>query len=140
MRIVLDTNVLVSGIISPGAPRHLIDRAKAQQFDFYTSEILLAELLDVLSRTKFNARLARAGLTPRGIVEELRCLAHLVAVSSRPPRVVATDPDDDHVLACAIAAKAHLIVSGDSDLLAMEQYQEIQIIAPAEALKHITVS
>jgi len=136
---VLDTNTLVSGIISAGGPpRRLIEGVKAQQFDFYSSDILLAELLDVLTRTKFAVRLAQAGLKAQDLVEDMRRLAHLVTPPSIVPRIVADDPDDDHVLACSIAASAELIVSGDRHLHSLGgQYQGIPIVKPAEAVKII---
>jgi uncharacterized protein len=68
VRIVLDTNLLVSGLIAAGLPRRLIDGAKAGEFELCTREVLLAELLDVLSRSKFAATLSQASLTPQGIV------------------------------------------------------------------------
>lgn len=78
---------------------------------------MLAELLDVLSRGKFAARLAQAGLTPEGIVGDLRRIAVVVSPAS-VPRVVPTDPHDDHVLAAALAGAADIIASGDKrDLL-----------------------
>ncbi len=86
MRFVLDTNLLVSGVIATGLPRRLIDGAKAGEFELCTSEVLLAELLDVLSRGKFAARLSQAGLTPQGIVDDLRRLAVVVSLSTQPPR------------------------------------------------------
>lgn len=52
-------------------------------------------------------------------------------------RIVPNDPDDDHVLACALTARAELIVSGDSDLLELNIYQGIPIIAAAEAMRRI---
>lgn len=52
------------------------------------------------------------------------------------PRVV-RDPDDDHVLACALTARADLIVTGDNDLLDLHAYQNIPIITAAEALRRI---
>lgn len=64
MRIVLDTNLLVSGVISTGIPRTLANAAKSGVFELCTSEVLLAELLDVIGRSKFAARLSQAGLTP----------------------------------------------------------------------------
>lgn len=82
MRIVIDTNLLVSGVISDGPPRQLLNSAKAGEFEFCTSETLLTELLDVLSRGKFAARLARAGLTPQSIVDDLRKLA---VIATPPP-------------------------------------------------------
>jgi hypothetical protein len=62
-------------------------------------------LLDVLSREKFAARHTQAGLTPQGIVAELRRLACMAAPQA-VPRVIEHDADDDHVLACALAGRA----------------------------------
>lgn len=98
MRLVFDTNLLVSRVIAAGLPRQLLDAARAGEFELCTSEVLLAELQGVLGRAKFARRLA--GLTPDGIVADLRALA-LVVAPTNVPRVVPTDPDDDHVLAAA---------------------------------------
>ena len=95
----------------------------------------MAELADVVSREKFFRRLTQAGLAPMGIVGEIRRLA-TIAVPARVPRVVANDADDDHVLACALAAQADLIVSGDRHLLDLGgTYQGIRIATPAEAVQ-----
>ena len=138
MRVVLDTNTLVSAVLSPlGPPRRLLDDARAQVFQLCSSPVLMAELLDVVSREKFAKRMAEAGLTPLGIVGEIRRLA-IMAVPADVPRVVANDADDDHVLACAIAAQADLIVSGDRHLLGLgDSYQGIAIATPAQAVQRI---
>ncbi|MDP2823383.1 MAG: putative toxin-antitoxin system toxin component, PIN family [Sulfuritalea sp.] len=135
MRVVLDTNTLVSALLSPhGPPRRLLDNARAQVFELCSSPVLVAELLDVVSREKFAQRLAAAGLTPLGIVGEIRRLATM-ATPTDVPRVVANDADDDHVLACALTAQADLIVSGDKHLLKLGgQYQGIAIVTPAQAV------
>ncbi len=97
----------------------------------------MAELLDVLSREKFAQRLMTAGLTPFGIIGEIRRLAVIVAPMN-VPRVVANDADDDHVLACALATQADLIVSGDKHLLTLGgSYQGIAIVTPAQAVQRI---
>ena len=136
MRVVLDTNALVSALLSPhGPPRRLLDDARAQVFELCSSPVLMAELLDVVSREKFAQRLAAAGLTPLGIVGEIRRLATM-ATPTDVPRVVADDPDDDHVLACALTAQADLIVSGDKHLLNLGgQYQGVAIVTPAQAVQ-----
>ena len=136
MRVVLDTNTLVSALLSPhGPPRRLLDDARAQVFELCSSPVLVAELLDVVSREKFAKRLAAAGLTPIGIVGEIRRLATM-ATPTDVPRVVADDADDDHVLACALAAQTDLIVSGDKHLLKLGgQYQGIAIVTPAQAVQ-----
>ncbi len=106
MRVVVDTNVLVSGVISAtGSPRALLNAATAHVFDLCTSEVLLAELLAVLSREKFAVRLAQAKITPQRFVDDLRKIADVVLPMS-VPRVIANDADDDHVLAAALAASA----------------------------------
>ncbi len=97
----------------------------------------MAELLDVVSRAKFAVRLAKAGLTPLGIVGEIRRMAHMAAPAS-VPRVIADDADDDHVLACALAGNVALIVSGDKHLRGLGgEYQGIRIVTPAEAVQLI---
>jgi len=139
VRVVLDTNTLVSAILSPiGPPRRLLDDARGQAFELCSSPVLMAELLDVLSREKFARRLAAAGLTPLGIVGEIRRLATM-ATPTDVPRVVANDADDDHVLACALAAQADLIVSGDKHLLGLGgSHRGIAIVTPAQAVQKIT--
>lgn len=135
MRVVLDTNTLVSALLSPhGPPRRLLDDARAQVFELCSSPVLMAELLDVVSREKFAQRLTAAGLTPLGIVGEIRRLATM-ATPTDVPRVVANDAEDDHVLACALTAQADFIVSGDKHLLNLGgQYQGIAIVTPAQAV------
>jgi putative PIN family toxin of toxin-antitoxin system len=135
VRVVLDTNTLVSALLSPhGPPRRLLDDARAQVFELCSSPVLVAELLDVVSREKFAQRLTAAGLTPLGMVGEIRRLATM-ATPTDVPRVVADDADDDHVLACALAAQADFIVSGDKHLLKLGgQYQGIAIVTPAQAV------
>lgn len=137
MRFVLDTNLLVSGVIAAGLPRRLVNGAKAGEFELGTSEVLFAELLDVLSREKFAARLVRAGLTPQGIVDDLRRIAVVVS-PIQTPRVVPTDPEDDHVIAAAVAAHADLIASGDKrDLLPLGSHAGIAIVTASEAVRRL---
>jgi len=120
VRVVLDTNTLVSAAISSGGPpRQLLDAARAQAFELCSSTTLLAELLDVLSRQKFSARLTQAGLTPQTIVVELRRMAYMAA-PQEVPRVIEHDGDK------------HLLHLGD-------QYQGIAIVTAAQAVQQISV-
>ncbi len=89
----------------------MLDGARVHAFDLCSSPVLMVELLDVLSREKFAARFAQAGLVPLEIVSAIRRLATM-AVPASVPRVIVDDADDDHVLACALAGNAHLIGSG----------------------------
>jgi putative PIN family toxin of toxin-antitoxin system len=137
VRFVIDTNLLVSGLMFGGLPRQLLDAARAGEFELCTSEVLLAELLDVLGRSKFADRMAQASLSPQILVDDLRKLA-IVVTPTNVPRVVPTDPDDDRVLAAALAGAADLIASGDRrDLLPLGSYAGIPIVSAREAMERI---
>lgn len=136
MRLVLDTNVVVVGLLWQGTPNRLIEEAFDGGIELATSPALLDELQGILPRAKFARQLAKQSLSIDGLVLRYAELAKLVYPAPINP-VVIRDPDDDHVLACAIAAKVDLVVSGDSDLLKLGQYQGIPIVSPAEALKRL---
>lgn len=115
MRLVLDTNVVASGLLWDGVPAQLIDVAQAGATELFTSRMLLAELARILRRAKFAKAIAASGLSLDDLVLGYAELARVVTPASISPTVLA-DPDDDHVLACALAATADLIVSGDEHL------------------------
>jgi putative PIN family toxin of toxin-antitoxin system len=134
MRVVLDTNVLLSGLLWHGPPHTLIERVREGTLFLVSSPALLAELGEVIARPQFAAIVARSNTSPEHSLAELRALAEVIepAPLATP---VCRDPDDDAVLALAIAARADLIVSGDRDLLDLQRFQDIAILTPAEALR-----
>ncbi len=136
MRLVLDTNAAVSGLLWHGNPGKLIDAAQAGSLILCASAPLLAELYGVLGREKFAKHLQVRGLTATQIFEGCAALITAVVPAIIPPAII-DDPDDDAVLACAVAAKADLVVSGDPHLVKLEQYEGIPIVAPAEAVKRL---
>ena len=136
MRLVLDTNVLVSAFLWQGVPGRLIELATEQEIQLVTSRVLLDELADVLPRKKLAKKVAATGLTPAQIVLNYRRLAQLIT-ARKLSQAISRDADDDHVLACAIAAQADLIVSGDEHLLSLKIHQNIPILTPAETLRWI---
>jgi uncharacterized protein len=134
VRVVADTNTVVSGLLwDVGSPRLLIDAAFAGKLDLYTSPVLLDELVDVLSRAKFDRKITASTFSAEQLVWRYARLAHRV-VPDVVERVVQSDPDDDHVIACAVAANADLIVSGDRALHEIGTYRGIRIINAREAL------
>ena len=139
MRLVLDTNVVASGLLWNGAPARLMDAAQADEVELCTSRILLAELTRILRRTKFNKAISATGSSLDDLVMGYVELATLVTPMPIPPTVL-RDPDDDHVLACALAAGADLVVSGDKHLLEIKSYQNILIITAAEAASRFAAS
>lgn len=135
VRLVLDTNTVVSGLLWENAPFQLIQTALRGRVDLCTSRTLLLELEDVLPRRKFANRVAITGLDAAQLTARYAVLAHLVTPALILP--TAPDPDDDHVLACALAAQADLIVSGDAHLLNLKSYQHIPVVTAAAALAQI---
>ena len=136
MRVVADTNVVVSGLLWHGPSRRLLNAARQGTVELFTSGALLAELEDVLQREKFLKRLTAAQIPPRDLVTGYAALATVVQRAQIAP-VILRDPDDDAVIACALAAAAANIVSGDRDLLALKRHQEIEIVKVAEFIARI---
>lgn len=138
MRIVIDTNVLLSAFLWGGTPRRLIEHVRNNAVTLVISTALLDEFAQVIERPKFAGILKRASLAPATIVESLRTLAEVVhAPPLSPP--VCRDPKDDIVLACARTAQAHLISSGDDDLLCLKQFDGIPIVTAAQAVAMVEV-
>lgn len=133
MRAVLDTNVLLSGLLWHGTPHALIEQVRAGTLSMVISEDLIAELARTISRTKFQTALARSGTDPQQMLAEIRRLAEMIDPTPLPAPI-SRDPDDDNVLALAVAAQVDCIVSGDDDLLVLGAYVGIPIITPAQAL------
>lgn len=140
MRLVLDTNVVASGLLwDGGPPARLLDAASAHGVELFTSTALLAELRRILAREKFAPHAGASGLSIDELVLGYAALASVVAPASISP-VIARDPDDDRVLACALAAQAELIVSGDHRLLNLKTYHRIGIVDPAEAVRRVALA
>ena len=134
MRTVLDTDIVVSALIWGGTPFKLLQIAIDSDFELYTSPALLIELQEVLSREHLATRL----LKQRNSVKSAIRLYRGATVPITPltvPRVVPNDTDDDQVIAAALAARADLIVTGDSNLLMLHPWRGIQILNAADALQ-----
>lgn len=132
MRAVIDTNVLLAALLWRGPPHALLEQVRAGTLSMVSSPALLAELADVIGRAKFDAILVKTNTSRERSLAQVRQLADVI----EPPPLrepVCRDPDDDLVLALALAAKVDLIVSGDNDLLSLGSFEGIPIVAPAQA-------
>lgn len=138
MRIVLDTNVVLSALLWRGTPHHLLAAiGQHSSTQLYSSTALLEELADVLARPSATKRLALIGRSVRDVLADYIEAIELVEPSS-VPRVVVGDVDDDQVIAAAVAARAELIVSGDrKHLLPLGSHQGIDIVDATEAVRRI---
>ena len=136
VRAVLDTNIVVSGLLWRAAPRHVLDAARDRRVTLHTSSVLLDELAEVLSRSHLAAVLTANRVSPAFLMQRYAMLAHLV-IPAQTARVVEKDIDDDAVIACAPAARADFIVSGDAHLLNLKNFHRMPIINATEALARI---
>ncbi len=139
MRWVLDTNVALSALVWRGVPYRLLHaiRLRSEIVLLYSSEALLTELAEVLARPHLRKPLTAIGKTPAEVLADYSTIVEIVA-PTEVPRVITADPDDDHVLACALAAHADTIVSGDRHLLGLQPFwRGIAILTSAQAGERI---
>lgn len=136
VRLVLDTNTALSGLLWGGTPGKLIDAAEGNRIELAASAALLAELHGVLSRQKFATALARRGLAVADVFDGYAALVVIVAPAVITPTIT-RDPADDQVLAAALAARADLIVSGDAHVLDLKRFQDIEIVTAAAAVAQV---
>lgn len=134
MRVVADTNTVVSAFLWGGLPAEVLAAARERRISLHTSPALLAELEDVLAREKFDDRITQVGSSAAQMLAGYRALATPVRPAVIEPTV--RDPDDDHVLACALGAQAALIVTRDRDLLTLGTFRGIPIRRSRGARPH----
>ena len=127
MKVVCDTNVLVSGLLFGGSSQEILRLVGRGAISNYTSPEILRELETVLLRPKFGL----TGDQVTGILHELRNLFETV-IPSTQILDVKTDPDDNRILEAALAARAQFIISGDKDLLDLKIWRGIGILSPAD--------
>jgi putative PIN family toxin of toxin-antitoxin system len=135
VKVVADTNTLISGFLWNGAPAQLLDAGLDSRFTIFSSKALLDEFEATLSAPKFLSRLNAKGLTASGLVTKFRNSCHEVTPSILDLPSNLRDADDLEVLACAIAVPVDLIVSGDKDLLVLGQFRGIPIVDSRAALE-----
>lgn len=133
---VIDTTVLVSAFLRPvsgGAAFELLRHAKQQDFQLFLSDDILEETAGVLlSRGHIRKRY---DYPDAAAIEFCQSLADLAQIVSNVPDInVVRDPNDDMIIACAIAAAAQYLVSRDKDLLALSEHEGVKVITPEKFL------
>ncbi len=127
MKVVFDTNVLVSAFVSEGVCSKRLGRARRGQFQLITCSFILNEFEAVL--------LKKLSATQAETMQALRVLTEAVSINAQPSQAISgicRDPDDDHILSCSKAAGADYLVTGDSDLLDLREFQGARIITPRD--------
>lgn len=132
MKVVIDSNNLVSAQINPKGASRVIYRCFLQgEITVYTSPFQLSEFKKALSykRIKQKFKLSQADI--QKILRGFKKYAAVVYPTRVVP-VVFKDPDDDQILAIAVEAKADYVISGDSHLVKLDKYQDIPIVTAQE--------
>jgi putative PIN family toxin of toxin-antitoxin system len=125
-----DTNVLFSAVAWKGAPFQCLELARSGQIEGATCREILDELAE-----KLQTKLSHSSAQALAVVADLLTFLRVVEITGQL-KAVATDPDDDKILECAVLTRATHLVTGDRrHLLPLVSYQGIQIISPAEFLK-----
>ena len=132
MRIVIDTNVLISAIFWTGKPKQLLNHVRRQKITFVTSNQLLDELREILIRQDKPFHLS--GNEADQVVEAMRGFAEIVEPHSQI--TVCHDQMDNRVIACAIDGKAEYIITGDLHLLGLRSYKSVKITGVSDFLNH----
>ncbi len=129
MRVVADTNILISALMFDGLPGRILQLGLEKRFRLVASKALLDELEEKLVAkfgvSEADSRTVRSKLELAGELVEPEFALH----------VVKDDPDDNRVLECAIAGKAEFIVSGDRHLLRVGEYEGISIVTVRQFLE-----
>ena len=136
MRIVLDTNVLISGIFFGGNPRKVLEKWQEKSFTLLTSVEILEEDEQVLERLQ-----SRSKKKTKSIVSKTMNLVSRDSIVIDPSSDVhiSRDPDDEKFINCALSGSAVYIVSGDNDLLDLKAVQGIEIITAKEFLDRTSI-
>lgn len=136
MKVVLDTNVIISGLFWNKVPGEVLEICRKRHTLCFTNKTL-KELYETLSYSKFKPHILKL---PFEIEEFLSHLTEKSLIISGPfPKisVIREDPADDKFLACAVSCQASFIVAGDKHLLKLKEFQGISIVSPREFLRII---
>ena len=131
MRVVLDTNILVSAVLG-GALKIIVDEWKSGKFTLILSEAIAREYLEVINRPKLRIAADEIATIPEYLLKTAEFVTPQETVS-----VIEADPSDNKFLEAALEGKAIYVVSGDSHLLELKSFREIQIISAREFITRL---
>ncbi len=136
IKLVLDTNTLISGFFWEGNEAELIRKIENNKAQLFISNEIIDEVESVIKRPKFRLVLEKTSQTPEQIISKIISLSHFVT-GPKVKDTIKDDPSDEKFISCAVNAKADYIISGDNHLLNIKNYNSIKIIRTYEILELI---
>jgi uncharacterized protein len=137
LKIIIDTNVAVSGLLRGGPPNQILRWARDGAVRIPACPGTFNELKKVLQYAKFTERLTALETTPENVLKYYRNLVVMKPDPESIPNVIEADPFDNLFLALASENGAALIVSGDRHLLDVKSFNDIHVVTPAEGVEVI---
>lgn len=135
MKVVLDTNVWLSGIFWEGEASKIIEKAEKKNIQIIISEDILSEIVNVLNReSKFQKYILNLRLNLEDMLRTILSISTLIETRNKLD-IIKADPKDNIILEAALNGKAEYIISYDNHLLNMIEFRSIKIISPGEFLK-----
>ena len=137
MRVVVDTNVAVAGLLWNGPPNQILKWAKTGVLKILACEETIDEMSRVIQYARFTKRLSSLGFKTEEVIAYFMNLVFFVPTPREIPKTIKVDPFDNLFLALSAENKASLLISGDTHLLSLKEYEQIQIVTPSEACETI---
>ena len=136
MRVLLDTNIWISGLLWGGNPRRIIQLAISKQIVLYSSKLLIEELQTTLAYPKLQRRLEKLAITAEELLVEVARITQLCQPVTISDLRQLRDSKDKIVLETAVSVPVEVIVSGDEDLLILREFQDIPILTTKQFLEN----
>ncbi len=136
MKVFLDTNIWISGLLWGGGPRRIIQLAVSEQIVLYSSKLLIEELQTTLDYPKLQRRLEKLTITVEELLVEVARITQLCQPVTISDLSQLRDPKDKIVLETAVSVPVEVIVSGDEDLLILKEFQQIPILTTKQFLEN----
>lgn len=131
VKVVFDTNVMVSALLWTGLPHDLLVEAKKGKIVLAMTLEMLVELKEVLTREKFQHRIKTINTNVEELVDGIELIVKIYTTGEKV-EVISSDIDDNMFLECAIASNSKYIISGDEHLLNLVAFENIQILSPRD--------
>ena len=133
IKVVIDTNVIISAILFGGTPAELMSLWKNGRIKPLASKEIIDEYIKVLAYPKFELSEAEINYI---LYNEILPYFDIIQIKDSPA-IIQVDPSDDKFIHCAKTGKAGIIITGDQHLLNLKTYQKIKILTPAKFIDNL---